>query len=252
MIKKNKSIANDNKPRKQLLNKEKKEKKQRTQRQKTLQVIKTIHQKFKQNQQKWSKNINQQSKMRKDKHKNQTWGDNLITDNEWPIKSSTLRLMTQNVHGISSANQYMEWELALTYLDEMQVDISCMQELNLDMAKPQVQYDLQEKLKTMDKHAKLATSASPKIYNNSPYKMGGTSIITRGHLAGRIVKQGRDSLGRWSFITLAGKLHHKYTFINVYRVCYGKANEDGCTIRIQQERDLQQVDKTNCKLPKDP
>ena len=68
------------------------------------------------------------------------WGDILTTSSQCPLNTEekTIRIKGQNVNGLLYYNDYIEWEMVLTYMDEFQADVICLVEPNLDMNKPKV------------------------------------------------------------------------------------------------------------------
>ena len=48
------------------------------------------------------------------------WGDCLTTSNEWPNKDkeNNICIFGQNVNGLSYYNEYIDWEMALNYMDK--------------------------------------------------------------------------------------------------------------------------------------
>ena len=67
------------------------------------------------------------------------WGDVLTTTREWPRnEDNQFRIFGQNVNGVSYFNEYIEWEMLLNYMDEFQVDSFCINEVNLDLNKIEV------------------------------------------------------------------------------------------------------------------
>ena len=168
------------------------------------------------------------------------WGDILTTSSQCPLNTEekTIRIKGQNVNGLLYYNDYIEWEMVLTYMDEFQADVICLVEPNLDMNKPKVKEEKFTCLKKMDKYAKLTKSASPLIYNKSEFKMGGTLMYSRGNWSGHVLEHGSEQLGQWSYQTFEGKSGKQVTIITTYRV--GKAKNDSGTYTIcnQQEKDL--------------
>ena len=57
-----------------------------------------------------------------------------------------LMLWTKH-QGISNFNDYSEWEIILENLHNLQVDVACLTEINLDVMMPEVKYTMLEKAK---------------------------------------------------------------------------------------------------------
>ena len=168
------------------------------------------------------------------------WGHTLSRNEEWPDINHTgrIRIVSQNVNGVSYFNKYNEWEILLDVMHYYQADIFGICEMNLDLNQPGVNYELLKRLKKIDRNAIMSTSSSIKTTTDTPFKMGGTSTTVRGNISGRIVKKGSDKLQRWSYVLMKGKGNKHLKIITTYRTGINKGNADNCTIRTQQERDL--------------
>ena len=184
---------------------------------------------------------------------NNCWhGDIFTLEEEWPNRNTnqTLRILGQNLNGVSYYNDYLDLDMTLQQMDAMQVGIAGYSEVNLDMNKNNVKYDVVTKVNFFDKSCVISTSSSKTTLTTSKYKRGGTMTITRGTWAGRVIQKGQDSLGRWSYTTLLGKKGQLVKIITTYRVCKKNSTNGECTIRSQQERDLL-VDKKKLLDPRD-
>ena len=78
---------------------------------------------------------------------------------------------------------------------DLNIDIQCYSEINLDTTKPHLLQQLQEKVTKIDSQAR-STWSSSKITSTKNYKPGGNGIVTFGRHAGRIKASGTDPLGR--------------------------------------------------------
>ena len=183
-----------------------------------------------------------EEKMKKlDEDKKRWYGDHFRMSKQWPRQTNDgiIRIYGQNVNGVSKYMDYNEWEIILEHLNKYQVDIACLTEINLDLNMAGVKYKLHEKAKRLDKTCSVMMTTSKSTMSDNEYKRGGIISIIRGHLSGREYEKGADKLGRWTFNTLSGKANRKVTIITIYRVCDQKSHGDGgCTIYMQQERDL--------------
>ena len=217
------------------MSKSQREEKNKKRKEETLKQLKEVRDRF-------EKQNKKKKKITDKKEDLEPWGDILTTSKNWPneTEEKTIRIMGQNVNGISYYNKYVEWEMALNYLDEFQVDVAGICELNLDVKKASVKETLYKKLKKIDPHARIVMTTSPSKYSETDFKMGGTAMVTRGNWSGHIQEQGNDKLGRWSYQTLEGKDGKLVTIITMYRVCKKNNNSSGGTIRAQQEKDLLQ------------
>ena len=173
----------------------------------------------------------------------QWFGDEIKTTKNWPnsTEDDIIRIYSQNLNGVSHFDNYSEWEVILEELNERQVDVACLTEINLDVTKPEVKYALVEKLKTLDKGAKIIMTASKTTTQNTVNKRGGVLTLVRGNWAGRVEKAGCDDLGRWTYVTMEGKNSRRVMIITLYRVCNQRHQQGSCTIYMQQELDLKQA-----------
>ena len=171
------------------------------------------------------------------------WGDQLTTQNEWPNVNSreTLRLLHINMNGINYNNDYIEWEIILGNLAQLQVDIFGITEPNLDLNNKRIQETLREKVKHFDKHMKLSVSSSLQKIGETPYKRGGTITGVNGCWSGRMVPAPQqERYGRWSEAILGGRNGKKLYILTIYRTCPYSKTYGGNTIYMQQQRDLLQ------------
>ena len=178
-----------------------------------------------------------------DSDKNQTFGDHMILDEAWPHPGDReyIRIYLINANGISYYNDYLEWEMSLGFLHDMQVDIFGITEPNLDFSQAKVKYEIMSKTRQVDRYMDLNFSASKtntkRIHTKTPFKMGGTITGINGGWSGRKHSSGSDPLQRWTWTSLNGQSGKILTVITTYRPCV-TTNDGECTINMQQIRDL--------------
>ena len=179
------------------------------------------------------------------------FGDTMTYDDGWPNvdKRNTMQIFHINLNGITSNNNYLEWEMTIAFLMDMQVDVFGLSEMNLDLNNGMVKDNILQSGKHFDPYIRMATSSSLQKVGNTPFKMGGTVTGTNGCWSGRINEQGSDKLGRWSYMKLQARQNQQIVFITVY--IPGKQNNDGggTTIYSQMEADLL-MDRGNLLDPK--
>jgi hypothetical protein len=172
-----------------------------------------------------------------------TFGDHMPQDAAWPNPGHReyIRIYLINANGISYYNDYMEWEMSLGFLHDMQVDIFGITEPNLDFSQPKVKYDIMQKTRQVDRYMDLNFSTSKtntkRNHTKTPFKMGGTITGINGGWSGRKHSSGHDPLQRWSWSSLNGQSGKILTVITTYRPCI-TTNDGECTIHMQQMRDL--------------
>ena len=71
--------------------------------------------------------------------------------------------------------------MTLQQMDAMQVGIAGFSEVNLDMNKQKVKYEVTTKIKNFDKNSTISMSASKSSTNISKYRRGGALTIVRGN-----------------------------------------------------------------------
>ena len=190
------------------------------------------------------KNTKLPIEQKKSSEKLNWFGDTMKFDDGWPNvdKRKTLRLFHINLNGITYQNNYLEWEMTLAYLMEMQVDIFGLTEVNLNLNNGIVKDQFIQSGKHFDPYIRMAVSSSLQDVGSSPFKMGGTVTGSNGCWSGRIHKQGSDKLGRWSFLSLQAQKGNLVTIITVYLPRKPSKDGGGTTIYQQMESDLLQRD----------
>ena len=172
-------------------------------------------------------------------------GDKMTFDDDWPNekKDGTIRVFTINMNGVTYHNKFLEWEISIVFLMDMQIDIFGLTEINLDLENRIVCDEFIQKVQHFDKYMKMAVSSSKQKVGSTPFKMGGMATGANGGWSGQVQTSGSDKLGRWSFTALRAK---KGKMINII-TCYiprQKTNKGAETsIYSQMELDLLQVKK---------
>ena len=171
------------------------------------------------------------------------FGDRHSIDTSWPNPGDRdyICIYLINTNGISYYNNYLDWEMSLGFLYDMQVDIFGITEPNLDFSQPNVRYSILEKTRQVDQYMDLTFSAS-KFTNKAhscrtPFKMGGTITGINGGWSGRKQSSGTEPFQRWSWTTMNGRDGTKFTIITIYRPC-DTTRQGECTVYLQQLRDL--------------
>ena len=106
----------------------------------------------------------------------------MIFDDGWPNtdKRETMRIFLINLNGVTSHNNYLEWEMTIGFLMDMQVDVFGLTEINLDLNNGMVKDKFIQSGKHFDSYLSMATSSSVQKLGDSPFKMGGTVTGTNG------------------------------------------------------------------------
>ncbi|KAI2490946.1 hypothetical protein MHU86_23634 [Fragilaria crotonensis] len=142
---------------------------------------------------------------------NVPWGDDL-----GPKDSSIIRLYSINVNGISIDRRGGTFDDICRSIKEVQADIFCGQEHNLDTTQFRIRSALFDSAKQHWKRHRISLGTTPITVENS-YKPGGTMILTVDSLMGRIVCQDRDPWGRWVVQEFTGKGTRKIAVFSAYQ-----------------------------------
>ena len=105
-------------------------------------------------------------------------------------------------------------------IQDKAVSLFGIQETNCNFERPAMVSSFHDVLRGVSKQHKGAVS-SAKLQWPSNYQPGGTAISVRNQWATRLLDKGSDDLGRWSWLTLAGRGNTRITCISGYRVCDG-------------------------------
>ena len=174
--------------------------------------------------------------------KKDPWGDELICKNDWPHNVETFRIVGCNLGGVSYYYDMQEWEHVLGHTYDLQADVFCYSELNLNLYHPIVRDKLYEYKYKQDRNIKLHFACSKPFNKSEQFQMGGTVTGISGRWSGRNLNLNLDfpvkDYGRWSICHLQGKGSNILSIITIYRVCKQSALGKN-TIQIQQQRDIQ-------------
>jgi hypothetical protein len=142
---------------------------------------------------------------------NAQWGD--VLQQKHP---SHTRVYAINLNGISLDRRGGQFDDVCRSLRETQVDVFCGQEHNLDTTQAHLRSII---FTTANQHwdrNRICMGTSP-ITVHTPYKPGGTIMMTVGSLTGRIFKQERDKWGRWTCQLFQGKATRRLVIISAYQ-----------------------------------
>ena len=131
-----------------------------------------------------------------------------IDADEAAPKGSTMEVKLNGTIQISSINKgglrLNNIKSTLQHALDLEIDIQCYSENNIDTLQGDVQQRLYDYVQAMDQQAKAIWNSGT-IPMESEFKPGGTSAITFSKTVGRVKEQGKDPLGRWSYQVLDGK-----------------------------------------------
>ena len=124
---------------------------------------------------------------------------------------------------------------------DLQVDIQCYQEVCRDTRKSSVLQQFLRDTKKSDPASKSVWGSSA-INVGNEYKPGGTAIVAFGKTARRVIKQGIDDLGRWSWMAFEGADNKVILVMSIYQCCRNPTNPQGKTAYHEQETMLSERD----------
>jgi hypothetical protein len=173
-----------------------------------------------------------QSRYQPRRQENTPWGDIM---HEKP--HNVTRVYSQNVNGIKLDEDGGRFKEICMIHQEVQADILCIQEHNLDTTEYKVTKIVRE---TAHRHWQRVrtTIASTPIQFSGTWKPGGTAIMSTGSITGRTTATGHDEWGRWSYHTFQGKNRLLVTVITVYQVVAKFAPDKGQFTAAAQQRSL--------------
>jgi endonuclease/exonuclease/phosphatase family metal-dependent hydrolase len=120
---------------------------------------------------------------------------------------------------------------------EIQADILCIQEHNLDSTQYHVNQTLQQTARKHWQRSRLSLASSPIMFTGT-WKPGGTAILSTGSITGRITATGSDAWGRWCYHTFQGQHLRHITIITVYQVVEKFTTDKGQYTAASQQRSL--------------
>ena len=101
-------------------------------------------------------------------------------------------------------------------LKEIQADVFCGQEHNVDTTQAKLRHIVFDTASQHWERHRLVIGTSP-IPFTTPFKPGGTMVMTVGSLTGRLCKQEKDKWGRWSSQVYQGQAGRKVAVISAYQ-----------------------------------
>ena len=163
------------------------------------------------------------------------WGDPYITGKEVHT-SSLFRLISHNVNGLSASDEHSDVVHMASAMSAKSASIFGLQETNRNFEKRGMVESFHRVIRGTCTHYQGSVS-SAKLQWPHDYQPGGTAVAIRNQWATRCLAKGSDAMGRWAWVSLAGRGTTTITVISAYRVCDG-ANEASITsrtVRAQQE-----------------
>ena len=162
---------------------------------------------------------------------NGPWGDTIE-----PKPAHITRFYAQNVNGFPLDRRGGKFDQLCKILKEVQVDVFCGQEHNLDTTQVTIRNILYDTARQHWERSKITFATTP-IQFTSTYKPGGSFLITTQHLTSRVTQQLRDKWGRWTIQEYQGHNGCKLVIISAYQVV-SKRNKNGLITAAAQQQSL--------------
>ena len=143
--------------------------------------------------------------------------------------SSTFRILSQNVNGISPVYDFNKWKETLQSIVTHNVDFLCLSETNLEWRHPKIWPTLTSISKQFFQTSRLTTSTNAIRYA-CMFKPGGVaSFLAVNEWTGQVYecKQDPAGLGQWTTTKLAGRRNKKSAIINAYQDCHTSIHQIG-------------------------
>ena len=166
---------------------------------------------------------------------NSPWGDALSEKH-----TDVTRIFSLNANGLSLDKRGGRFEELCQLTKEVQADVTCCQEHNLDTTQSQVRHILYDTTRHHWDRSRLSFSSSP-IPAVNQYKPGGTMMMLVNHITGRVHSQSSDHFGRWVSYTLRGRGSRYFTIVSIYQVVTDTPRRGLTTAASQQQSLLIQL-----------
>jgi hypothetical protein len=160
------------------------------------------------------------------------WGDEL---GEKP--DNVTRMYVLNVHRLSLDRRGGQFDDLCQVSKEVQADVVCGQEINVDAAQPMVRSIMYQTSRQHWQRSRLIMGSSPTPFTTM-YKPGGIMMITTGNTTGRVIASDADPWGRWTSQTYPDLNQLKITTISAYQVGQDVPEKGAVTAATQQRSPL--------------
>ena len=171
---------------------------------------------------------------------NVPWGDLLQAKS-----TNVTRVYALNLNGIALDRRGGQFETLCSIAKEIQADILCCQEHNVDTTQTEVRSILYATARQHWPRSRLVTGSTSTPFTTW-YKPGGTSQLSVGHITGRITTSHQDSLGRWVSQTFRGRDGFIMTVISAYQVVECGSQQGKTTAAAQQISQLIHMNVSDC------
>ena len=147
----------------------------------------------------------------------------------YPKHKSSIRILHQNIKGLSHNLSCEDYEYYLTHLRDLQVDIAGMSETNTAWQHQYLRQTFMSRARKAGDGLAKISFGSPSvdidyIPPNETYQAGGSLTLCLGQWTTTVFGkdiQDKSGLGRWSGITIRGKHNNTLSIVTAYRTCAG-------------------------------
>ena len=160
---------------------------------------------------------------------NSPWGDLLNEKSD-----HVTRVYSLNVNGFALDRRGGQFDELCRIASEVQTDMIACQEINIDTTQPVVRSILYETLRKAWTRSRLALGCTDTTFVNM-YKPGGTMLVLKDNITGRVLSSTSDKWGRWTSQRLRCQHERKLTVISAYQVG-PEASSPGKTTAATQQR----------------
>ena len=158
---------------------------------------------------------------------NQSWGDEIQAK-----PHHITRIYAINLNGIPLDARGGQFDTACRVLKEIQADVFCGQEHNLDTTQAPLRKILYDTASQHWERNRVTLGSTPIPFQRQ-YKPGGTMLMTVGSLTGRVCKQVRDKWGRWTCQEFQGQAQRRLIIISAYQPIFKSSQVGKITVAAQ-------------------
>ena len=146
----------------------------------------------------------------------QAWGDSLCVKSE-----DCYRIATKNIGSLGVRPNSLKEDQLKNWMRLHQIDVTCLQEINVNWAKIRGRYRIHERFKKKDKEEFKLSYAFNKNEVRNTFQRGGVCIHTCGPILATTTTTGNDprNLGRWSWFKFHGSDGIVVRVVSVYIPC---------------------------------
>jgi hypothetical protein len=143
----------------------------------------------------------------------------------------------KNINGVGTRNLSNGFINIYKHLKKTEMSIGCITEPNVDWNQYWIKQTNEDYGREIFHNALFGYSCY-KAASKSPYKPGGTMMVSSGQLASRHLETGSNpsGMGRFSYQTFNGAKGTKLMFITAYRVCFQAIETAGDTTSFFHQR----------------